>query len=114
MAIKCPGGKEILSSRETGTARGVFTESTMGRAKSAAATTVLNDLVRQIGEAKCEGGTRCMVREIDRTQMRWTRDVSKRLWWTLFIVVECKVTAEQRVTVECVTTSSATELGLPN
>lgn len=97
MSIPCPGTK-TLTSTKTETCYGIFKDSNYRCAKSRAEKAVLEDLKQQFNDAECDDD--CMKRKIRESQMQTTVKC-ERLWWTLFIAVKCKATAEQELEIEC-------------
>jgi hypothetical protein len=98
VAIPCPGQK-LLTSTQTATCDGIFTESNSACAKSEAETAVQNDLVAKANGEECENG--CL-KEQGVIQFKPATVVScHRVWWTLFIMVECEATATGELLLKC-------------
>ena len=98
--LDCPCPPETLTCVGDATGYGVFVQSTMQRVGRQASAAAIDGVKDASNNVSCAAGCH---KQLSRTiEHKTLSEVSRRLWLTLFIVVECHVQYEASLTVTCV------------
>ena len=98
--LDCPCPPQPITCVGDATGFGISKQSTMQSVGRTASEISYKGALDAVNNVTCAGNCR---KEISKTPIqKTTLEEGTRLWWTLFIVVECHVQCETTITVACV------------
>jgi hypothetical protein len=107
--LPCPCKKEPLTTIGEATAYGIFVETAMAEAQREAGLLAEEGNHEAAANISCKTGCNPQVKHLEPKII--SKD-STRLWWTLFLAVECQVQVEVTWLYDCVE-GPPPELGIP-
>lgn len=98
--IPCPCPPEALTCVGDATGYGIFERATLQRVGREASQTAYQGVLDSANNVSCDGDG-CN-KEVSNPTQTTILEEAIRIWWTLFIIVECHVQCESTLTVTCV------------
>ncbi len=98
--LDCPCPPQPLTCVGDATGYGIFEAETMQRVGRQASDASVNGVRDMANNVSCAG--KCTLQLGALTPPTTILQEAHRLWWTLFIIVECHVQCETTMTVQCV------------